>query len=155
VGNIFKLKTKYSEPFGLTYKDAEGKENLVIMGCYGIGLGRLLGTIAEVHSDEKGLVWPANVAPFRYHILLLSKDDEQKQKAEDLYKNLTAQGIEVLFDDRAGMSAGAKFAEADVLGISEQIIIGDKMRDDSTFEIKNRKTGTVSYVGTDELYGKD
>jgi prolyl-tRNA synthetase len=155
VGNIFKLKTKYSEPFGLTYKDAEGKENLVIMGCYGIGLGRLVGTIAEIHSDEKGLVWPKSVAPFQYHILLLSKNDEQKQKAEALYKDLTQKGIEVLFDDRMGMSAGAKFAEADVLGIPEQIIVGDKMPEDGTFEIKNRKTGAVSYAGMDELYGKE
>jgi len=161
VGNIFKLKTKYAEPFNLSYKDAEGKMDTVIMGCYGIGLGRLMGTIVEVYEDEKGLRWPASVSPFRYHILLVSKNDEQKQKAEALYKNLLNKGIEVLFDDRADISAGAKFAEADLLGITERIIVGDrpvgeagKTPANQKFEVKNRLTGAASEKDMDELYGE-
>jgi prolyl-tRNA synthetase len=125
------------------------------MGCYGIGLGRLMGTIAEVFADEKGLRLPHNVSPFRYHILLLSKNDEVKQKAEALYKNLTDRGIEVLFDDRADISAGAKFAEADLLGITEHIVVGDKMPASGKFEVKNRLTGIASEKEMDELYGEN
>jgi len=141
VGNIFKLGTKYSAPFDLSVKDEKGKEKTLIMGCYGIGLGRLMGTVAEIYHDDKGLIWPEAVAPFAVHILSLNKNKE----AERLYNELTKQGVEVLYDNRE-ISAGEKFADADLIGIPYQIIISEKNLKENKVEIKNRKTGEVEFV---------
>ena len=88
VGNIFSLKTKFSDAFGLTYKDKEGAEKTVHMGCYGIGVGRLMGTVVEVLSDEKGLIWPEEIAPFSVHLLALSQEQDVKNQAEKIYDNM-------------------------------------------------------------------
>ena len=141
VGNIFKLGTKYSAPFDLAVKDEKGEKKTLIMGCYGIGLGRLMGTVAEVYSDEKGLSWPESVAPFAVHLLSLNKNEE----AEKLYNELTEKGVEVLYDDREA-SAGEKFADADLIGISYQLIISEKTLEENKVEIKNRKTGEKSFI---------
>jgi len=152
VGNIFKLGTKFSEPLGLTYKDENGNEQPVIMGSYGIGLGRLMGTIVEVLSDDKGIVWPESVAPFTYHIVDLSGgDDEVKKRADDLYEAMTARGIEVLYDDR-DVRAGEKFADSDLLGIPYRIVVSAK-NTDSTLEVVRRGTGEVMTMSRDELLG--
>ncbi len=138
VGNIFPLGTKFSEPFDLKYKNEEGEEKLVIMGSYGIGLGRLMGTIVEVLSDDKGIIWPEAVAPFKVHLLLLGGDDDIKNEAEKIYKELLQKNIEVLFDDREDISAGEKFADADLLGLPYRLVVSKRSLADGGFEIKKR-----------------
>lgn len=133
VGNIFSLGTKFSAPFDLTYKDEKGEEKLVIMGSYGIGLGRLMGTIVEVLSDEKGIIWPENVAPFKIHLLSLSENEE----AEKIYAELSKKGIEVLFDDRE-VSAGEKFADSDLIGIPWRVVVSKKSLAAGGIEVKKR-----------------
>lgn len=134
VGNIFKLKTKYSDPFHLTYKDREGKECMVHMGCYGIGVNRLMGAIAEVFHDERGLRWPEAVAPYRIHMIALGSG--AASHAEAWYNDLQTQGIEVLYDDRADVTAGEKFADADLLGIPWRAVVSDRTGD--KVELKRR-----------------
>ncbi len=150
VGNIFSLGTRFAEPFDLNYKNENGEEQLVIMGSYGIGLGRLMGTIVEVLSDENGIVWPKSIAPFRAHLVLLGSNDEAKDLAEKTYKKLIQEGIEVFFDDR-DVRAGEKFADSDLIGIPTRIIVGDKTVENSSFEIKDRASGEVSQKTLEEL----
>lgn len=145
VGNIFSLGTKFSEPFSLTYKDDRGESHLVVMGSYGIGIGRLMGTVVEALSDEKGIVWPKSIAPFRAHILSLKQDEEAKK----LYEALRAEGIEALLDDR-DVSAGEKFADADLLGIPSRIVVGKTVAD-GTYELKDRKEGETSILNLKDL----
>lgn len=133
VGNIFKLGTKFSEPLNLTFKDEAGAAVPVVMGSYGIGPGRLMGTIVELLADEKGLVWPESVAPFRVHLLSLGADE----KAEEIYRTLTEAGIETLYDDRDAR-AGEKFAESDLLGIPYRVVIGRKSLETGMAEVKGR-----------------
>jgi prolyl-tRNA synthetase len=133
VGNIFHLGTKFSESLGLTYQDEEGNMRPVVMGCYGIGPTRLLGTIVEVFADEKGLVWPEAVAPFRIHLLSLGANST----ADQYYRELSAAGLEVLYDDREA-TPGEKFSESDLLGIPCRIVIGRKGVERGVAEIKNR-----------------
>lgn len=147
VGNIFKLGTKYSEPFDLKYKDEKGEEHLVIMGCYGIGLGRLMGAIAEVWHDENGLIWPNQVAPFQAHLLALG---ETKKEAEALYKKLTDEGIEVLFDDRDA-SPGQKFAEADLIGIPIRLVVSEKTLEKDSVEVKKRGRKEIQLIRLSDL----
>lgn len=120
IGNIFPLKTKYSEPFDLKYKDKDGKEKDVIMGCYGIGLGRLMGAIVEVSHDDKGIIWPESVAPFKVHLI------EINSSAKDVYEELQKKGIEVLYDDREDITPGEKFADADLIGIPYRVVVSEK-----------------------------
>lgn len=152
VGNIFELKTKYSAPFNLSFKDEEGKDQTVIMGCYGIGLGRVLGTVVEVLGDEKGLVWPSAIAPFAVHLVELGNADEMVRKeAQKLYDELIGKGIDVLWDDR-DLRAGEKFAESDLIGIPLRVVVSSKTIASESFEIKNRATGEVSMVDRTELF---
>ncbi len=147
VGNIFKLGTKYSKALELSFMDEKGKKQPVFMGSYGIGPGRVMGTIAEIWSDEKGLVWPSNVAPFLVHILSL---DEEK-KALNIYDQLKREGIEALLDDRQE-SAGVKFAEADLIGIPFQVIVSSKNSKENKIEVKDRKTAESNFLkNSDEL----
>ncbi len=151
VGNIFKLGTRYSEPLGLTYTSETGERLPVVMGSYGIGLGRLMGTIAEVLSDENGLVWPKSVAPFAVHLIYLpSKDEKVKKAAEKLYQELIDDEIEVLFDDRE-LKAGEKFAESDLIGLPHRVVVSEKSVESGKWELKNRATGEVAMVDTGEL----
>ncbi|MEK7593888.1 MAG: aminoacyl--tRNA ligase-related protein [Patescibacteria group bacterium] len=148
VGNIFELKTRFSEPFNLTFKDKDGKNQPVIMGCYGIGLGRLMGTIVEVMADEKGIVWTESVAPFKVHLLSLGKDEETKKKADELYAELEKNGIETLYDDRDA-SAGEKFADADLIGIPWRIVVSEKSIAAGGVEIKRRTEKESKIVSLD------
>ena len=146
VGNIFKLGTKYSEPLGLTFKDEEGNDQPVVMGCYGIGLTRLMGTIVELFADDKGIVWPAAVAPFGVHLVsLVSNDEVVVAYAEALYEELTAAGVEVLYDDRDAR-AGEKLADADLIGIPTRILIGKDTIASGAVEVVDRATGEVKKV---------
>ncbi|TAJ16078.1 prolyl-tRNA synthetase [Patescibacteria group bacterium] len=150
VGNIFKLGTKYADALGLTFKGEDGKESSVHMGSYGIGVGRLLGTIVEVLCDEKGIVWPESVAPFQVHIVDLSQGDEKIQAlALDLYKDLEKAKTEVLLDDR-DLRAGEKFAQSDLLGIPYRIVVG-KHSTETDFEVVRRSDGLTRGVSREAI----
>lgn len=149
VGNIFSLGTRFSDAFELVYLDEKGDKKPVIMGSYGIGPGRLMGTIAEVLSDKAGLVWPTSVAPFRAHLVaILGKADDGdtvKKYADDLYKSLLDKGITVLYDDR-DERAGEKFADSDLIGIPTRIVVSAQTMASNIVEVRDRATGTVSKV---------
>ncbi len=149
VGNIFPLKTKFSEAFGLTYKDKQGKEQLVIMGCYGIGLARTMAAIVEVHHDEKGIVWPASVAPFAVHLVHI-EDPGTEPWAEKTYEQLTKAGIEVLWDDREDVSAGEKFADADLIGIPVRLVVSEKTGGGKV-EWKRRDSDKTEIISVEEV----
>jgi prolyl-tRNA synthetase len=150
VGNIFTLGTKFSEPLGLSYLDEAGNRQAVIMGSYGIGPGRLMGTVVETLSDDKGIVWPVAIAPFKIHLVLLhGKDDAPKKAADALYEKLSKQG-DVLYDDR-DLRPGEKFADADLLGLPYRIVVSDKTLANGTFEFKDRKTGETKMLSEAEV----
>lgn len=136
VGNIFPLGTKYSEAFNLKYTDENGEEKLVIMGSYGIGVSRLMATLVEVFHDEKGICWPAEVAPFATHIVALG--EESASQAEELYEKLQERGVPVLYDDRTEASAGEKFADADLIGIPTRITVSERSRAAGGVGVKGR-----------------
>ncbi len=142
VGNIFKLGTKFSQALGLKYKDEEGQEQNVVMGSYGIGPGRLMGTVVELNNDERGIVWPEAVAPFRVHLLQLG--DTQKE-AEKIYHDLQAQNIEALFDDR-DTTPGQKFADADLIGIPYRLVVSSKTLEKNSVELKKRSEEKTELV---------
>lgn len=149
VGNIFSLGFKFSEPFDLSYKNEEGKNVPVFMGSYGIGISRLMGTIVETLSDEKGIVWPEEVAPFQVHIISLGKDEE----AENLYHTLTEKGVEVLFDDRDA-SAGAKLADADLIGIPHRIVVSQKSIEAGGYEYKKRSEQDATILSKKDILAR-
>ena len=136
-GNIFKLGTKYSEDFNLQFTDKEGKLRPVVMGCYGIGTTRLIGTIVEALSDEHGIVWPLNVSPYHVHLISLGKDEDVKQKSDYLYHDLTSLGIEVLYDDR-DESAGVKLKDADLIGVPLRLVLSKRTLENESVEWKIR-----------------
>ncbi len=148
VGNIFTFGTEKCEQLGLTFKDENGNEVPVYLGSYGIGVSRLMGVMAEIFSDEKGLMWPQAVAPFRVH--LLSVSDKAKDKAEEIYKHLEELGVEVFFDDR-DLRAGEKFADADLIGIPTQVIVGEKTLDSNEIEVKDRASGKVDRLSLEQF----
>jgi prolyl-tRNA synthetase len=150
VGNIFKLNTKYSAPFDLKVKDQDGREREVLMGCYGLGLGRLMGTIVEIHHDDKGIIWPISVAPFQIHLLSLGEDKELAKQAEKLYTTLTKAGFEVLFDDREA-SAGIKLKDSDLLGLPVRLVLSPKTLVKDCVEVKARNSDKVELVKLDNL----
>jgi prolyl-tRNA synthetase len=151
VGNIFTLGARFSDAFGLTYKDAEGKSIPVFMGSYGIGPARLMGTIVELLSDEKGLVWPESVAPYKVHLVSMGRDgDEVSKLADELYAELTDKGVEVLYDDRDAR-AGEKFADSDLLGIPKRVVLGKDALGSGAFEVVTRATGEVSTLSREQL----
>ena len=146
VGNIFNLGVRFSEALNLAYLDEEGKEKFVVMGSYGLGPTRLIGTIAEVLSDKEGLVWPKRVAPFDIHLVEIGGESGEVRKvSERIYSALNSRGLEVLFDDR-DLRAGEKFKDSDLIGIPLRLIISKKTLDEGLFEIKERSGGKVSKV---------
>ncbi len=139
VGNIFKLGTKYSEAAGLNFRDKKGNLKPVVMGSYGIGIERLMGTVVEVHHDEKGIIWPFEIAPYKTHLLIIGEPNEELQKfADDVYNELCGGGIGTLYDDRVKISAGEKFYDADLIGIPWRIVVSDKMMVQKKVEVKRR-----------------
>jgi prolyl-tRNA synthetase len=148
VGNIFQLHRKYSEVFGLV--DSEGTP--IEMGCYGLGISRMMGAIVEVHSDDKGLIWPETVAPFVFQILQLDSGNEKvKKSAQKIYNELNLIKEEVLFDDRENKSAGEKLVDSDLIGIPYKIIVSKRNLEKGVIEIKDRKKGTVKFLEPTEL----
>ncbi len=152
VGNIFQLGFHYSSLMkGANFRDSDGSEKPYYMGCYGIGLARTLATIVEIYHDDKGITWPETVAPYQVHLVGLDMEDERvRSEAERVYKLMQAAGIEVLFDDRLGVSAGAKFADADLIGISYRVVVSKKTKDDQ-LEIKKRSAKETEFKTLKQL----
>ena len=148
VGNIFKLKFKYSEPLGLKFTDEANELKTVYMGCYGIGVSRVMGVIAEKFADEKGLVWPDEVAPFQYYLIGIG--EAGTKEAERFY---TGREDKVLYDDR-DKRPGEKFADSELMGIPLRVVISDKTLAESAAEVTDRRTGESWKVSLDELFEK-
>ena len=122
------------------------------MGSYGIGLGRVMGTVVEVLSDEKGIVWPQNISPFKIHLVLIDdKDGNVKEHADEIYQSLIDQGIDVLYDDRT-VRPGEKFADSDLIGISTRAVISERTMGEGKIEITNRRDGKTIMIGETEIY---
>lgn len=147
VGNIFKLGTKFSKPFNFNYLDKDGKTQDIIMGCYGIGPSRILGTIVEVYNDEKGMIWPKAIAPFNVHLVSFKQNEE----AEKIYKELTSAGFEVLYDDREDSSLGEKLNDADLIGCPYRLIISQKNIDLDQVEFKERSKNNSEMIKRGDL----
>ena len=154
VGNIFKLGSKFSDAFGKKFQDKDGQLKPIYMGCYGIGPSRIMGTIAECLSDDKGLVWPKGIAPYSVYLISLAKDPDDIQKAEALYADLLSKGHDVLFDDRSNASAGQKFSDADLLGIPHRVVISKKTIAENQVEYKKRTEDKADMVSLDDLLKK-
>lgn len=150
VANIFKLGTRFSEPLGLTYKGETGKVEPVYMGCYGMGLTRLMGALVEVSSDERGIIWPKAVAPYRAHLISLGGGDAARKYADELYVRLRESGIEVLYDDRDA-NTGVKFKDAELIGIPIVGIVSDRNIAQGMVEAKERASGEAKLVSPDEF----
>jgi len=133
----FNLGTKYSQAMGALFIDKDGKKKPIIMGCYGLGLGRLMAAIIEVHHDKKGIIWPKEVAPFDVHLIVLENNKKAKTQAEKIYKDLQKRGFEVLYDDREE-TPGIKFVEADLIGIPIRIVVSERTLGKQSMEIKKR-----------------
>ncbi len=150
-GNVFDLGQKYPKAFNFTYKAEDGTDKHPIVGCYGIGTSRLMGTVVEVFADEKGIVWPASIAPFTVHLVELSGGNEDvKKEADELYSDLTAHGIEVLYDDR-DVRAGEKFADSDLLGLPLRVVVSEKTLAAGKFECSHRAGGKTEFLSAAEL----
>jgi len=137
VGNIFKLGTAYSAPLKAVYLDENDNEQIIVMGSYGFGVSRMLAALAEHHHDDRGLRWPASVAPFEVHLVLIGANDEARDAADGVYRMLQAEGIEVLYDDR-DESAGVKFADADLIGIPIRLTVSNRSLKSGGVELKLR-----------------
>lgn len=151
VGNIFSFGDVKSKQMGLSYKDENGEEKPVILGSYGIGITRLMGTLVEVFADDKGLVWPEAVAPFMVHLLLLTPNDPTTAAyADALYEDLQKAGVDVLYDDRDAR-AGEKLADADLIGIPARVVIGKNTIETGKIESTYRRNGQTGLVSREEL----
>ncbi len=148
VGNIFPLKDKYSKAFGLNYTDKSGREQPVLMGCYGIGITRAMGAIVEVHHDDAGIIWPKSVAPFDAHLVHI-EDPGTEAWAKETYEKLTKAGIEVLWDDRENATAGEKFADADLIGVPVRLVISKKVGKGKV-EVKEREEEKARILSVEE-----
>ena len=146
VGNIFDLGEKYVKAFGLQFSDQEGKKRYPVMGCYGIGISRTMGVIVERFNDERGIVWPESVAPFKVSLVSLGAGE----KTEEIYQQLVKAGVEVLWDDREE-SAGVKFADADLIGNPYRVVVSERTLADGEVEIKRRDSDTTERVKLGEL----
>lgn len=151
VGHIFKLGTIYSEKLGATYLGQDGKQRPIIMGCYGIGVGRLLAAVIEQHHDDKGIVFPVSIAPYHVYLVGLNLNTESvRQAADDLYERLWAAGVETLYDDRVE-SPGVKFNDADLLGLPLRIVVSPRTLKQGVVEMKLRSSDTATTAPMDEV----
>lgn len=152
VGNIFKLGTKYSDCLDLYYTDESGKSKPVIMGSYGISPGRSMGTVVELNSDNKGIIWPKTIAPYHIHLVTIadSDTDESFVRSKKLYDSLIKRGEEVLWDDRLGVSAGSKFSDSDLMGIPTRLVLGKKSIQENAVESIDRRSGEVKMVSLED-----
>lgn len=146
VGNVFDLGQKYGKDFDLGYLDKEGNKQFPIMGCYGLGISRVMGILVEKFHDEKGILWPEEIAPYKFYLISIGKDEG----ATRLYKELKEKGIEVLFDDRQEKTPGEKFADCDLLGIPYRVVLSSKL-EEGKIELKKRNEQEVTIIGNEEL----
>ncbi len=153
VGNIFSLGTKFSEPLNLSFAGEDGKSHSVIMGSYGIGLGRLMGTVVELCNDEQGILWPESIAPFHIHLVSLCREAEDVKTCNEIYETLQKKGIEVLYDDREAR-AGEKFADSDLIGIPVRVVVSPKTLANKSVEYKKRGEAEATLLTIDELVSK-
>lgn len=152
VGNIFPLSTRFSDALNLKFKDETGEMVSPVMGCYGIGPARVMGTVAELLSDEKGLVWPEEIAPFRVHLIELSNGNQDvSDDAKEVYDALAQAGVEVLWDDRPSVRAGEKFADSDLMGLPWRVVVSEKTLASGKYECVERKSGKTVHLSLDEL----
>ncbi|OHA09944.1 MAG: hypothetical protein A3A44_03730 [Candidatus Sungbacteria bacterium RIFCSPLOWO2_01_FULL_60_25] len=152
VGNIFKLGTKFSLAFGLGYLDRQGERQPVVMGSYGIGPGRLLATVVEASHDERGIVWPEAIAPYRVHIIeVRSAVQKVKMEADRFYRKLLAKGVDVLYDDRDDKTAGEKFADADLIGIPWRAVVSERSLEKKGVEVKRRGEEKAKIMSADRV----
>ena len=149
IGHIFELGRKYSQALGLTVLDENGKARVVTMGSYGIGVSRVMAALAEANHDEKGLTWPVQIAPYHVQVLATGKDQAVFDVAEQIASSLDADGVEVLYDDRRKVSAGVKFADAELLGLPYTLVVGRDLAKEGTVEIRDRRTGERRSVAAD------
>jgi len=157
VANIFKLKEKYTKPFDLRFTDKDGQKRLVLMGCYGIGLSRLMGAVVEVLHDQNGIIWPESIAPFEFHLIPIGENQKVKKVAESIYKTLQKVKQEVIYDDRTGKTPGEKFADCDLIGIPYRIVVSEKTLEKDCVEVKKRnesKTKLIEVGKISQLYVK-
>jgi prolyl-tRNA synthetase len=146
VANIFKLNTKFTDPFGFKITNEKGEHKEVLMGCYGLGLSRLMGTIVEVYHDEKGIAWPETVAPYKVYLIAVGDKKEVADKADKLYEELEKANVEVLYDDR-NVSVGQKFADADLIGLPVRLVVSEKTGDKIEWKKRSEeKTEILSKV---------
>lgn len=153
VGNIFPLESKYSDALNAYYTDEAGQRQSIIMGCYGIGISRLVGMIAEHFADDKGLVWPVAVAPFKVYLVRIGADAAVVERADELYRSLQERGVEVIYDDRDDRP-GAKFADAELMGIPYRVTVSPRLLESNTYEIVERQTGKTEVLTLDEALAK-
>lgn len=156
VGDIYSLEYRFSEPFDLSFSDEGGERKLVYMGSYGMSPTRLMGTVVELNDDEHGLVWPKDLAPFSVQIVTLdAKDEVVKEKIDevvsDLYESLLEKGVDVIWDDREGVSPGAKFADADLIGVPLRLVVSERSLANDEVEMKERKSGEVKMVEVERV----
>lgn len=156
VGNVFTLYTKFSSAFAFTFKDSDGTDKPVYMGCYGIGTTRVMGVLAEIFHDDKGLMWPAAIAPAQVHIVPIAKktDEDAFKKAKKLYDELTKLGIDCFFDDRVELSVGSRLADADLIGLPQRVIISPKTLDKDEAEVKERAKPEAEMVPLKDLVAR-
>jgi len=150
VGNIFPLETKYTDALGVYYADENGEKQQIIMGCYGIGISRLMGVLAEHFSDDRGLVWSENVAPFSVYLVQIGDVTEEAQK---VYDELQTKGVEVLWDDR-DVRPGEKFADADLMGIPHRVVVSERLVQQGQIEYKARVSGEAELLTSEALIAK-
>ena len=139
LGHVFGLGTEYSKKMNANYKNKQGEEVPILMGCYGIGISRLVAAIVELNNDDRGIVWPKEVAPFQFHLICLGSDGKIKKEADQLYLQLKKDGLDVLYDDREDKSAGEKFAESDLIGIPVRIVVSEKTLKEKSVGVKRRE----------------
>lgn len=151
VGNIFNFGTQKTDEMGLYFTDKDGEKKSIWMGSYGIGVTRVMGVIAEKFSDEKGLVWPESVAPAKIYLVQIG--EKSRDLAEEIYTELIAKGVEVIFDDRDARP-GQKFADAELMGIPYRVTVSDRLLESGEFEVVERKTGEVEMLSREQLFEK-
>jgi prolyl-tRNA synthetase len=153
VGNVFSLSTKFTKPFNMTVTDEQGAVITPIMGCYGIGISRLMGTIAELMSDDKGLVWSESIAPAKVYLARLGEDEAVIKAADELYNRLQKAGVGILYDDR-DLRPGEKFADADLMGIPYRVVVSAKTVEAGKYEVKARTTTESELLTLEQVIQK-
>lgn len=151
VGNIFKFGTEKSEQMGIRFTDSDGVQKPIYLASYGIGITRVMGVIVEKFADDKGICWPAAIAPFKFHLVSLAQDAETVSKANEVYESLIQAGAEVLYDDRPDVRPGEKFADSDLLGLPWRLVLSTKSLAAGGVEVKNRTTGETVIIPLAEL----